>query len=66
MTNDERKEALKAQRRQTYLAAKERRKSDPAYLAFKEKQRERRRAAYQKQKELKAAHLKAAKQAKAR
>lgn len=44
------KEHAKLQRRKAYLAAKEKRKSDPRHIALQEKLKQQRRDAYQKQK----------------
>lgn len=44
------KEYARQQRRKAYLAAKEKRKTDPVHLALKEKQKQQRREIYQKQK----------------
>ena len=45
------KQLAKERRREAYLRAKERQKSDPAYIAQKEKAKAQRREAYRQQKE---------------
>lgn len=60
-SSDDLTENLKARRRAAYLAAREKQKSDPKYIAMKQRQREVRREAYQKLKESRKAYAKAMK-----